>query len=104
MPYTTLAWGLPFVGLLLTIAAAPLALPGIGGRHYGKLAAFWALAFVAPDLLHEGAGAADGALDLECTIPVKVVAIRTAAVAASVGGGAWALRGMGNSGCARFSS
>jgi Na+/H+ antiporter NhaD/arsenite permease-like protein len=58
MPYTTLAWGLPFVGLLLTIAAAPLALPGIWGRHYGKLVAFWALAFVVPDLLHEGAGAA----------------------------------------------
>ncbi len=58
MPYTTLAWGLPFVGLLLTIASAPLAVPGIWGRHYGKLVAFWALAFVAPDVLHEGAGAA----------------------------------------------
>ncbi len=58
MPYTTLAWGLPFVGLLLTIASAPLAVPGLWGRHYGKLVAFWGLAFVAPDLLHEGAGAA----------------------------------------------
>jgi len=58
MPYTTLAWGLPFVGLLLTIAAAPLAVPGLWSRHYGKLVAFWALAFVAPDALIEGAGAA----------------------------------------------
>lgn len=58
MPYTSLAWGLPFVGLLLTIATAPLAVPGLWGRHYGKLVAFWALAFVAPDVLYEGAGAA----------------------------------------------
>ena len=58
MPYTNLAWGLPFVGLLLTIAAAPLAVPGLWNRHYGKLVAFWALAFVAPDALIEGAGAA----------------------------------------------
>lgn len=58
MPYTNLAWGLPFVGLLLTIAAAPLAVPGLWSRHYGKLVAFWALAFVAPDALIEGAGAA----------------------------------------------
>jgi Na+/H+ antiporter NhaD/arsenite permease-like protein len=58
MPYTTLAWGLPFIGLLLTIAAAPLAVPGLWSRHYGKLVAFWALAFVAPDALTEGAGAA----------------------------------------------
>jgi len=62
MPYTTLAWGSPFVGLLLTIATAPLAVPGIWGRHYGKLVAFWALAFVAPDVLHEGVGAAAGRL------------------------------------------
>jgi Na+/H+ antiporter NhaD/arsenite permease-like protein len=62
MPYTTLAWGLPFAGLLLTIASAPLAVPGIWGRHYGKLVAFWALAFVAPDALHEGVLAAAGRL------------------------------------------
>jgi Na+/H+ antiporter NhaD/arsenite permease-like protein len=58
MPYTNLAWGLPFIGLLLTIAAVPLAVPGLWSRHYGKLVAFWALAFVAPDALIEGAGAA----------------------------------------------
>ena len=57
MPYTTLAWGLPFVGLLLTIAVAPLAVPRIWGRHYGKLVGFWALAYVALDLLHESASA-----------------------------------------------
>ena len=57
MPYTTLAWGLPFVGLLLTIAVALLAAPRTWSRHYGKLVGFWALAYVASDLLHEGASA-----------------------------------------------
>jgi Na+/H+ antiporter NhaD/arsenite permease-like protein len=57
MPYTTLAWGLPFIGLLLTIAVAPLAVPGIWGRHYGKLVGFWAASYVACDFLHEGTGA-----------------------------------------------
>ncbi len=57
MPYTTLAWGLPFAGLLLTIAVAPLAVSQLWGRHYGKLVGLWALAFVACDLLHESAGA-----------------------------------------------
>ena len=58
MLYTNLAWGLPFVGLLLTIAAAPLAVPAIWGRHYGKLVAFWTLTYVVPDIFHEGVGAA----------------------------------------------
>jgi Na+/H+ antiporter NhaD/arsenite permease-like protein len=58
MPYTTLAWGLPFVGLLLTIAVAPLAVPRIWGAHYGKLVGCWALLYVAGDILEEGAGAA----------------------------------------------
>ena len=58
MPYQTLDWGLPFVGLLLTMAIAPLATPRLWGRHYGKLVGLWALAYVLRDLLHEGAGAA----------------------------------------------
>jgi Na+/H+ antiporter NhaD/arsenite permease-like protein len=58
MPYTTLAWGLPFVGLLLTIAVAPLTVPRLWGGHYGKLVALWALAYVACSLVFEGAGAA----------------------------------------------
>ena len=57
MPYTTLTWGLPFVGLLLTIAVAPLAVPRIWGRHYGKLVGFWALTYVVCDLWHEDVAA-----------------------------------------------
>jgi Na+/H+ antiporter NhaD/arsenite permease-like protein len=58
VPYTSLAWGLPFVGLLLTIAVAPLALPRLWNRHYGKLVGFWSLAYIVGDLSHEGASAA----------------------------------------------
>jgi Na+/H+ antiporter NhaD/arsenite permease-like protein len=49
-----LAWAIPFAGLLLTIALAPLALPRFWHRHYGKLAAIWSLAFLAPDVARQG--------------------------------------------------
>ena len=39
---------LPFVGLLLSIAICPLASPKLWHHHYGKIAAFWALAFIVP--------------------------------------------------------
>jgi Na+/H+ antiporter NhaD/arsenite permease-like protein len=65
MPYTTLAWGLPFVGVLLTIAVAPLAAPRIWASHYGKLVAFWAVVYVAADLgLEGGAAAAERVIDM----------------------------------------
>lgn len=44
-------WGLPFAGLLLSIALCPLLTPGIWHRHYGKIAAFWAAAFLIPAAL-----------------------------------------------------
>ncbi len=52
-----LAWAIPFVGLLLTIGLAPLIAPRLWQQHYGKLAAFWALAFLVADIVHEGGGA-----------------------------------------------
>lgn len=58
LPYGSLAWGLPFVGLLLTLAIAPLALPKLWGAHYGKIVAVWGLVFVVPDLFAEGTGGA----------------------------------------------
>jgi Na+/H+ antiporter NhaD/arsenite permease-like protein len=47
---TTLGWpwALPFVGLLLTIAIGPLALPRLWHRHYGKLAFAWAALAIVP--------------------------------------------------------
>jgi Na+/H+ antiporter NhaD/arsenite permease-like protein len=40
-------WDVPFVGLLLTIAAGPLFFPKFWHAHYGKLAAAWAASAVA---------------------------------------------------------
>ncbi|EFK97460.1 conserved hypothetical protein, partial [sediment metagenome] len=55
-------WGIPFAGMLLSIAVMPLAAPRIWHHHYGKIAAGWALAFMLPYALFFGAGAAGGAL------------------------------------------
>lgn len=43
-----LPWVLPFAGLLLSIALLPLLAPHFWHRHYGKVAAFWAGAFLIP--------------------------------------------------------
>ncbi|MDR0458469.1 MAG: sodium:proton antiporter [Burkholderiaceae bacterium] len=51
-------WGLPFAGLLLSIALWPLAAPRFWHRHSGKIAALWALAFLLPCAAAAGAGAA----------------------------------------------
>ena len=41
-------WGLPFIGILLTIATGPLLFPRLWHRHYGKLAFVWATLTIAP--------------------------------------------------------
>ena len=41
-------WGLPFAGILLSIALLPLVAPWFWHHHYGKIAAAWALAFLLP--------------------------------------------------------
>ena len=43
-----LIWVVPFVGILLSIALMPLIVPHFWHHHFGKVAAFWALAFLAP--------------------------------------------------------
>ena len=55
-------WGLPFAGILLSIALGPLIAPGLWHRHYGKVALFWALALLAPMALVLGAETALAAL------------------------------------------
>jgi len=50
-----LVWVAPFAGILLSIALCPLLTPGLWHHHYGKIGAFWALAFLVPfALLHGG--------------------------------------------------
>ncbi len=51
-------WAVPFAGLLLSIALMPLVMPTVWHHHYGKIAAAWGLAFLAPFALLYGASAA----------------------------------------------
>ena len=54
----SLAWGLPFVGILLSIALCPLFLPHFWHHHFGKVSAFWALSFLLPAVALYGTGVA----------------------------------------------
>ncbi|MBW8268519.1 sodium:proton antiporter [Caldovatus aquaticus] len=54
----SLLWGLPFLGVLLSIALMPLLAGRIWHHHYGKIAAAWAALFLGPYALAFGAEAA----------------------------------------------
>ncbi|MBC7376506.1 MAG: sodium:proton antiporter [Burkholderiaceae bacterium] len=51
-------WGVPFAGLLLSIALMPLLAPSFWHLHFGKVSAAWSLAFLAPFALMFGLPAA----------------------------------------------
>ena len=53
-----LSWAIPFAGLLASLALGPIVAPGLWHRHYGKVTAVWALAFLAPFAVVYGAGEA----------------------------------------------
>ncbi len=55
-------WGIPFVGVLLSIAILPLAAPNLWHHHFGKVALGWMLAFLVPFAVAFGAPAAGAAL------------------------------------------
>jgi len=55
-------WGVPFAGLLLSIALMPLLAPAFWHHHFGKVAAAWSLAFLLPFAIHFGAGPASAGL------------------------------------------
>jgi Na+/H+ antiporter NhaD/arsenite permease-like protein len=54
----SLAWALPFAGILLSIALMPLLIARVWEHHFGKIACAWALAFILPAALAFGATAA----------------------------------------------
>jgi Na+/H+ antiporter NhaD/arsenite permease-like protein len=54
----SVAWGLPFAGILLSIALMPLLAPAFWHHHYGKVSAAWALAFLLPFTVMFGLGSA----------------------------------------------
>ncbi|SAK56227.1 Na+/H+ antiporter NhaD permease-like protein [Caballeronia catudaia] len=56
------AWGMPFAGVLLSIAVFPLVAPKFWHHHFGKIAAAWTIAFLAPFAFAFGSGTAGGVL------------------------------------------
>jgi Na+/H+ antiporter NhaD/arsenite permease-like protein len=44
----SVAWAVPFAGMLFSIAVMPLLMPALWHRHFGKVAAAWAMAFLVP--------------------------------------------------------
>ncbi|MDW9226895.1 citrate transporter family protein [Burkholderia cepacia] len=55
-------WGIPFAGILLSIALFPLVAPVFWHHHFGKIAAAWAVVFLIPFGFAFGAGTAFGTL------------------------------------------
>ncbi len=55
-------WGVPFAGILLSIALVPLLAPRFWHHHFGKVAAGWALAFLLPFAATFGLAAAGAGL------------------------------------------
>ena len=51
-------WALPFIGILLTIAAGPLLFAKLWHHHYGKFAFGWSLAILLPMVIVFGFGTA----------------------------------------------
>jgi len=49
-----LIWLVPFAGILLSIAIFPLTAPTFWHHHFGKVAAFWAVALIVPFFLTQG--------------------------------------------------
>lgn len=56
----SLIWGLPFVGMLLSIALMPLIIPHFWHHHHGKTALFWALLWTVACWAAEGGSVALG--------------------------------------------
>ncbi|AJK45497.1 putative Na+/H+ antiporter NhaD [Burkholderia plantarii] len=55
-------WGIPFAGMLLSIALFPLVAPAFWHHHFGKIAAGWACALLAPFAVVFGAATAGATL------------------------------------------
>ncbi len=54
----SLWWGVPFAGILLSIALMPLLMPIFWHHHFGKVTAAWSLAFLLPFAMVFGPGMA----------------------------------------------
>lgn len=54
----SLIWGIPFAGLLLSIALVPMASPKFWHDHFGKISAAWIAVLIAPMALQFGTSSA----------------------------------------------
>lgn len=54
----SLIWGLPFAGILLSIALFPIFAPGFWHHHFGKITAMWSVLFLVPFIAVFGFGMA----------------------------------------------
>lgn len=52
----SLLWGVPFLGILLSLSTFPLFLKAFWHRHYGKVIFFWTLCFLVPALQYDFTG------------------------------------------------
>jgi Na+/H+ antiporter NhaD/arsenite permease-like protein len=80
-------WGVPFAGILLSIAVFPLVAPAFWHHHFGKISAAWALVFLVPFATAFGADVAFGTLVhalLEEYIPFIVLLTSLYTVAAGI--------------------
>jgi Na+/H+ antiporter NhaD/arsenite permease-like protein len=50
----SIIWVIPFIGILLSIAAFPLVAPLFWHHHFGKVSLFWAVSLIGPFLFKEG--------------------------------------------------
>src|SRR5689334_16836261 len=55
-------WGVPFAGVLLSIAVFPLVAPKLWHHHFGKISVAWAAVFLVPFAFAFGASTAFGTL------------------------------------------
>lgn len=55
-------WSVPFAGVLISIAFAPMLMPAIWHAHFGKIVAGWSLAFLLPCAYVFGADVASGSV------------------------------------------
>jgi Na+/H+ antiporter NhaD/arsenite permease-like protein len=58
LPATSLAWGLPFLGILVSIALFPVVAPRFWRRHMGGVALAWSGALLVPLMMAAGGRAA----------------------------------------------
>jgi len=81
-----MAWGVPFAGLLLSIAVMPLAAPALWHKHFGKISAAWSLAFLLPFALQFGmASAGEAVVHVLLAEYIPFVALLTALFTAAGG-------------------